>query len=157
MELDEGEDVIFTIDDLGPESRVQLQAFGRRRDCQAQGIDVEGDAFELEANNQESSTRLQASCGNMTGQDTYTWRVPSTGRFTFDTTGSEFDTVLEVLTDGCGLESLGCNDDAHETTQSELTLDLVEGQALTIVVGGFRRSRGEYTLRVRPIENVPGE
>lgn len=66
----------------------------------------------------------------------YTWTAPYTGVFTFSTLGSSLDTILEVRRDG-DLQSLGCNDDASGTIQSELTLNLTAGQKVRAIIDGY--------------------
>lgn len=74
----------------------------------------------------------------------FSWTAPSDGTLTADTFGSDFDTVLAVYgSDACPGDfdtttSLACNDDAPgDTLQSEVVLEVVEGETYFIVAGGF--------------------
>ena len=71
--------------------------------------------------------------------------------YTFDTRGSDFDTVLEILPGLCGTDTLGCNDDT-DGLRSEVTVDLEDGQEITLVVGGFRGASGVFVLNGRVVE-----
>ena len=81
----------------------------------------------------------------------YLWTAPSSGEWTFDTHGSEIDTIL-VLYDGAdcaGETELGCNDDLPMVVESSLRLTLSEGDAVLIVVQETRRpQRGTYQLNI---------
>lgn len=62
------------------------------------------------------------------------WRALATGPHRFDTSGSEFDTVLAIRR-GCDGERLACNDDAGGSTQAAVTLEVEEGEVLYIEIG----------------------
>ncbi|HEU4412788.1 MAG TPA: LamG-like jellyroll fold domain-containing protein [Polyangiaceae bacterium] len=83
------------------------------------------------------------------GDLAYYWTAPSSGTFTFTTTGSGFDTVLQAL-DAGQTQSLGCNDDANGTLQSSLSLALSAGQKITIIVDGYSSSCGSFALNISP-------
>jgi hypothetical protein len=87
-------------------------------------------------------------CATAFGPVLYAWTASESATWTFDTLGSTGDTVLYVL-DGCGGESLGCNDDASEL-QSIVTVDLVKGQTVVIAVGSYAGTTDSYTLNVAP-------
>lgn len=101
------------------------------------------------------------SCGGANAPEVaYVYFAPRAGTYTFDTFGSEFDTVLYVRSD-TGTE-LGCNDDSSSgnTKQSRVTLPLTAGQMVNIVVDGFNMESGNYTLRINancplPFRNDP--
>ena len=78
----------------------------------------------------------------------YTFTAPFDGAFVFDTAGSDFDTGIYAFEGAtCDGVQLACNDDAIGL-QSEIQLDLVAGQIVTIVVDGFSTNSGNYTLNV---------
>ncbi|NTX06671.1 fibrinogen-like YCDxxxxGGGW domain-containing protein [Myxococcus sp. CA040A] len=78
----------------------------------------------------------------------YYWTAPSTGMFTFTTTGATFDTVL-LLLDASTHASLGCNDDASSTTfQSSVTVNLTAGTRVKIVVDGYSTRCGDFALNI---------
>jgi hypothetical protein len=86
-----------------------------------------------------------SSCGGANAPDVaYCWTAPSTGRFRFDTFGSNFDTLLAVYAD---VNEIACNDDMGGL-QSAVTLDVTEGQQFAIVVDGFGDHAGNYTLNI---------
>ncbi len=75
------------------------------------------------------------------------WTAPADGLYTFDTCGSGYDTMLYVQDGPCGSPELACNDDFCGL-QSSISLDLTEGQMITIVVSGFAGSSGNFTLNI---------
>lgn len=83
----------------------------------------------------------------------YTFAAPFDGAFVFDTAGSDFDTGLYAFEgETCQGTQLACNDDAIGT-QSEILLDLVQDQVVTIVVDGFSANSGDYTLNVQEYDS----
>jgi hypothetical protein len=98
-----------------------------------------------------------ASCG-LGGNDApdfaFGYKAPQAGFYTFDTLGSEFDTILYVRESpadtSCGTRERACNDDRDPgTRQSQLGLSLARGERVVIIVDGFADERGEFTLTVR--------
>jgi hypothetical protein len=74
---------------------------------------------------------------------------PTTGSYTFTTDGSNYDTVLYVLT-SCGGAEIGCDDDGGISTQSLLTVNLTGGTPYIIVVDGYSSSSdGDFILQVQ--------
>lgn len=89
------------------------------------------------------------SCGGAAGSVDHVIRFssPATDSFTFDTVGSDFDTVLAAL-DTCDADSsLACNDDTVGT-MSEVTVDLVQGQEIFLVISGYDGETGSFVLNV---------
>jgi hypothetical protein len=86
---------------------------------------------------------------------TYTWTAPFNGTFTFTTTGSLYDTVLELRAFNT-LASLGCNDD-NGTLQSTVIASLPVGQTILVVVDGFSTDAGSYRVNITPnlLDAVP--
>jgi hypothetical protein len=85
----------------------------------------------------------------------YTWTAPFDGVFTFDTLGSDFDTLLAVLDGECGGDEIACNDDAFAgdvRTRSQVTVDLAEGELVTIAVSGWGESTGDFLLNAAAVE-----
>ena len=80
---------------------------------------------------------------------TFLYSVPSTGRYTFDTIGSSFDTLLSIRGGTCtGLER-GCNDDIDMANQQSLvTLELESAELLLIAVDGYGMASGSFTLNI---------
>jgi hypothetical protein len=96
------------------------------------------------------------SCGSEEqGDRALAFTAPQAGIYAFDTTGSEFDTVLYVLDGTCGGPQLACNNDEPGTFggHSALTLPLSAGQDVTAVVEGFMGQTGDLALT---IDLLPG-
>lgn len=88
------------------------------------------------------------SCGGESAPDqAFEFTAPQDGEFTFSTDGSDFDTVLYVL-DGedCTGPELACDDDGGDSTQSQVTVTLSEGQTVAVVVDGYDDSSGAFVL-----------
>lgn len=80
----------------------------------------------------------------------YSFTAPRDGDYTFDTRGSEFDTVLHVHDLTCAGTELGCGDDIQAPVEktSETTVPLVAGKTVAIVVDGYESSAGAFTLNI---------
>jgi len=89
------------------------------------------------------------SCGGAwTAPDfTVVFTAPTTDTFTFDTVGSEYDTVLALLDGSCEGNEIDCNDDSYGL-QSEVSADLAEGESVTVVVTGYAGAYGPFMLNV---------
>jgi hypothetical protein len=85
----------------------------------------------------------------------YTWTAPFTGTFTFDTTGSSFDTVLDILSFNTS-SSLGCNDDSNNTLQSSVSVSLTAGQSVRVIIDGYGGSSGAFRLSIQATIPVAG-
>jgi hypothetical protein len=97
------------------------------------------------------------TCGGIGGSDlSFIWTPPFTGRFQFDTIGSNFDSLLGVVEGACFGKELGCDDDNGGNLTSLLQLDLVVGQTVTIVIDSFGQSIGEVVLNVSEVP-IPNE
>ncbi len=91
--------------------------------------------------------------GNRAEDVTYTWTAPRDGTYVVSTDGSSFDTVLYVEQGDCtSLQSVACDDDGGESTQSLVRLDLQNGEQVLITVDGFSTSSGDYVLNITPAE-----
>lgn len=89
-------------------------------------------------------------CADDGGDDVvYSWTAPADGTYTFDLSGSDYDTALVILDGACDAMQLGCNDDAIATA-SELTLDVAGGQSLLVVVDGYDGRTGWFVLDINP-------
>jgi hypothetical protein len=88
-------------------------------------------------------------CGYMDATLWYELFVPSDGKVTLDTIGSEVDTVLAVYRGGGSYGSLrevDCNDDAFEEGyDSEVTFDARKG-TYWVQVGGYDGEQGHFKL-----------
>ncbi|WP_437984165.1 MXAN_6577-like cysteine-rich protein [Sorangium sp. So ce117] len=86
----------------------------------------------------------------------YSFTAPIAGRYTFDTLGSTFDTVLHVHAGSCTGALLGCSDDAEGlSSQSRVSTPLAQGQTAYVVVDGASGKHGAYTLNVSGTPGPP--
>lgn len=82
-----------------------------------------------------AETAWAGSCPPVISDRWFSWTAPTAGDWTFDTAGSDFDTVLYVL-DACGGSELGCNDDDGGLTSS-VTVTLGQGDSVVVGAGSF--------------------
>jgi len=89
--------------------------------------------------------------GNSGGRSVwYRWTAPASGRATFDTSGSAFNTLLAVYSGGAvnALTQVGANDDVGGgNLTSSITFDAIVGTAYQVAVDGFNGAGGALTLR----------
>ena len=90
----------------------------------------------------------------------FRWTAPSSGWATFETCGSDFDTVLAVYTgsDLTGLTEVGGNDDACGYS-SRLAFEAAAGTMYVVAVAGYDGEAGEIALawnRNAPPPTAPG-
>ncbi len=89
------------------------------------------------------------SCGGSGAPEVgYHFTAPADGLYTFDTQGSQLDSVLYVLDGDCAGTELACSDDG-DGHQSAVTVSLTSGQLVTVVVDGHGTAEGPFNLRVR--------
>jgi len=87
-------------------------------------------------------------CGNEVGDEVvFLFSAPRTARYTFDTVGSDFDTVLYAMDSRTCGPALVCNDDTIGV-QSEITLSMTAGESRLLVVGGYNGQEGRFVLNV---------
>jgi hypothetical protein len=86
------------------------------------------------------------TCGSGSAGDiAYSWVAPSAGAWTFDLSGSSFDTVLEVAApDG---EEAACDDDGGGTTSAS-TVTVEAGALVIVIIDGYGSSEGAYSLSI---------
>ncbi|WP_437531472.1 MXAN_6577-like cysteine-rich protein [Sorangium sp. So ce726] len=96
----------------------------------------------------ERPESVRPACGSSNAPDMiYRFTAPENGLYIFDTFGSSFDTVLQILNQSCTGTSLGCNDNM-DGKQSRIALSLTAGQTVLVVVDGSGTSSGDYVLQV---------
>jgi hypothetical protein len=79
------------------------------------------------------------------GDDELRWTAPLDGTYTFDTIGSDLDSVLGVSTDGMNL----CNEDiSDDVWQSSVTMSLQAGAQVRIIVDGWNDDEASYVLNI---------
>ncbi len=89
-------------------------------------------------------------CGTTYAPDKIYRFIPaSTGFYTFDTFGSDFDTQLYINTGGAcpGTTQVACNDD-FGGSQSKVQCLMNAGQAYYIIVDGFQGYSGNFVLHL---------
>lgn len=95
------------------------------------------------------------SCTNSTGNEdvVYAFTPTVSGTYTFDLSGSAFDTVMSVrATSDCDTE-LECDDDSGVGTASSITMDLDAGVTYSVVIDGYNNNSGtplcgDFTLSI---------
>jgi hypothetical protein len=91
--------------------------------------------------------------GNAGGKSIwFSWRAPATGRWTFGTQGSSFDTLLGVYTGTAvnALRLVGSNDNVFGTTTSAVSFNATAGTTYRIVVDGRNGASGPVLLTWGP-------
>ena len=78
----------------------------------------------------------------------WTWTAPATGPVTFDTSGSDFDTLLAVYTGSSvsGLTEVASNDDSGGNDWSGVRFNAQQGRAYHIAVDGWDGDTGAIVL-----------
>jgi hypothetical protein len=115
------------------------------------GNDV-GDA--IASGNSSAGDDYTISCAGGGGADVVlSWTAPSAGSWTFDLSGSSYDTALALVQPDCDGGELGCSDDAIGLT-SMLTVDLGAGEDVLVVVDGYDGAVGSYVLDVNPAADL---
>lgn len=101
-----------------------------------------------------ASNQWSVSCNGGSSRDiAYVWTVPETGSYSFGTSGSNFDTVLQIRNYRATSEVMGCNDDYGSSLQSRITLSgLIKGSILLIIIEGYAGQYGNYA-RLNIIKN----
>ncbi|MDX6370445.1 MAG: kumamolisin, partial [Gaiellaceae bacterium] len=87
--------------------------------------------------------------GNTGGRSVwYFWTAPETGTFTFDTSGSSFDTLLAIYTGGSltNLTPVVSNDDAGSLSTSSASFNAIKDVSYRIAVDGFSGASGNLVL-----------
>jgi hypothetical protein len=84
------------------------------------------------------------SCSNTTGSEelTFMWTAPTTESWSFDTSGSLFDTVITVRAASDCAAELACDDDSGVGNGSLITLVATAGVEYAITVEGYTGSAG---------------
>lgn len=155
LSLSAGETVLISVDTMGPEGDYQLKVSEFEGEGTCRTPIVIKPVTTPQTYTGTITTRpaeVVPSCGYLEKSPdvVYTFTAPVAGEYTFDTSGSTFDTVLAVFEGSCAGMELVCNDDAPDLGfQSQVTMTLEAGQTVAVVVDGFGMSSGDYTLHVR--------
>lgn len=98
-----------------------------------------------------SGDDFTGSCAfNPAPEREFWWTAPATGTYRIDTIGSSYDTLLHVRNGGCDGNELACDDDAGGNLASLVTVDLLEGQTISIFVDGFN-GPGSFVLNINAL------
>ncbi|HEY8379780.1 MAG TPA: hypothetical protein VIK91_24990 [Nannocystis sp.] len=93
------------------------------------------------------------SCGGIGGSDlALLWTAPFSGRFVFDTSGSNFDSLLGLLAGACFGPEIACDDDSGSALNARVEAELAAGQTVTIVVDSFTQGFGEVRLEISHVD-----
>ena len=87
--------------------------------------------------------------GNTGGKSVwFAWTAPSSGTVSFDTVGSDFDTLLGVYTGSAvgALTTIGGDDDAAGDLKSRVTFTATAGTTYRIAIDGYGGAAGSVTL-----------
>lgn len=77
--------------------------------------------------------QVEPVCGDAGGGDiTFSFFAESDAFYTFDTFGSSFDSVIQIMDSACSV--LDCNNDIGNSTSSSVTVALFGGQQVLVVV-----------------------
>ena len=100
--------------------------------------------------------------GNVGGASVwYVWTAPTTGVYSLNTFGSNFDTLLAVYTGAAvsALTEVASNDDANTGVASSVTFNAMAGTVYHFAVDGFNDgtgpAEGNFTLNLAPSLSGP--
>ncbi len=100
-----------------------------------------------------ASNQWRTSCGSGSSRDIwYSWRVPEAGTYRISTTGSSFDTVLELRPLNDSGSVLRCDDDISSSNlQSSITNGFTRGTQLMIIIEGYEGDCGAVRLNITKV------
>jgi len=148
-DLEADETVLVVVDGMpAARARVRLAIYADGAECGAVDLGEQLGEAVAAGSNVGAPTVLTASCAGAARTRLFTFAAPEDGAYLFDTFGSSFDTALFARAGACGPEEVGCNDDT-DGLQSQVRLELVAGQVVTLGVGGFWGNTGDFVLNIR--------
>lgn len=99
----------------------------------------------------DQPSEYEPTCaGTQASESAFVFFAPESGLYSFDTNGSQIDTVLELRNGFC--EPIGCNDDAIDLA-SQVVVELFAGDQIMLVVDGFEP--GEFQLNGALVQDCP--
>ena len=121
---------------------------------------ITGTSGSVSGRNTDASKELNEPnhAGNAGGRSIwYTWTAPSSGRWTFDTVNSSFDTLLAIYTGsgGGGLTPVASNDDAGPGTVSRAAFTATASTVYRIALDGRNGDSGSTMLNWAFTPNPP--
>ena len=80
----------------------------------------------------------------------FMWTAPASGRYTFDTRGSSYDTVLHARLGTCAGPEMACNDDMDGTSlDSSVELEVARGDRIVFFVDGVGAgAEGDFVVNI---------
>jgi hypothetical protein len=104
---------------------------------------------------------LQSSCGGASAPEkALYWVAPEDGIYTFDTFGSDFDTLITLFDAQCGGAELTCNDDTMRAgapqSWSLVKAELRAKQSIIVVLDGRASSAGNVVLNINAAPSGSG-
>jgi hypothetical protein len=159
---DGADDPIVGVMNADPESRAQageadVAFFRPPNDDFADGQDLDGRIGIVDGTNVGATkeTGEPNHAGNPGGHSVwYRWVAPGSGRVTFTTDGSDFDTLLAAYTGSAvnTLTEVASNDDHDGLPTSEISFDAVGGTTYRIAVDGAHADMGDLVMfwQLRP-------
>ena len=135
--LEQGQQVVVVVDGVrGQQGSWELNVEARSACPDADLGSAVGPAV-ASGSNLEQGASFFASCSRSGRDVVFTWTAPAGGEWTFDTAGTDYDTVLHVRDGACDGPELACDDDGLANYASRVVVPLAEGQTVTVVVSGF--------------------
>jgi len=142
-----GESIVIAVDGyMGDTGSWELNISSGGGSCGE--VDIMGDLGSPVASGSTAAedSHFTQSCGGADAVEAVVVFVaPANGSYTFDTVGSDYDTVLAAYDDCTDGSLLTCNDDTTDL-QSEVTVNLTAGQEIFIAVSGFSGDTGNWVL-----------
>lgn len=105
--------------------------------CEAITLDLKSASVSGNFEEDARATELESSCSSGNRAVLAQFTAPTDGIYTFDTHGSDFDTVL-VVGPGCAVAPWRCNDDSLDGRTSSITHRLAEAQTAFLQVSAYR-------------------
>ena len=136
LDVTAGDELVFVVDGAGGGGSFRFNAEPLSACPDVDAASAVGAAIAGGSNLQQGGSFF-ASCARSGRDALVAWTAPATGTFTFDTDGSDYDTVLHLRDGNCSGPELACSDDDLPGYLSSLTVELTQGQEITVVVSGF--------------------
>jgi hypothetical protein len=102
--------------------------------------------FKITGTVPDAPSEIYGTCAGYGPEATFLWTAPDDGSYTFDTAGSNYDTVLYLRNTDCFGPDLACNDDKIGLL-SEVTVELAAGEVVYIVIDAYHQG-GDYVLNI---------
>jgi hypothetical protein len=108
-------------------------------------------SFSMSTTNATSLGDPLATCSNLGAGVWFSVTPDTSGLLAIDTCQSQFDTVMQVFTGDCALNTpIACDDDGGpvcNTFQASVQFEALAGTRYLILVGGYQGASGNLTIR----------